>query len=122
MARPNCLMEGPVADVLRIDAHLHLYESNEAGRREKEAYEIWEYGPNHDVRFATYAGDICDAAAAMAEAGYAHAVVVNLFAQVLLGQDLRSAGIQAQADRLVTSMSGLYGGSLAPATVRVRCG
>ena len=91
-----------MADELRIDSHLHLYETKAAGLREKETYEIWEYGPKQDVTFARFGGDIEDAEAAMAEAGYAHAVIANLFAIALLDQDLRSAGPRLQAERLVT--------------------
>jgi uncharacterized protein len=90
-----------VVDPLRIDTHLHLYETKEAGQAEKEVYEIWEYGPSHGVAFAAHSGDISDAEAAMTEAGYAHAVIVNLFAQVLLSPELRSAEPHAQAGRLM---------------------
>ena len=31
-----------VVDPVRIDMHLHLYPSKEAGAREKAEYEIWE--------------------------------------------------------------------------------
>ena len=27
-----------------VDAHIHLYMTSEQGHREKEEYEIWEYG------------------------------------------------------------------------------
>ncbi len=90
-----------MADVLRIDAHLHLYQTKAAGLREKRAYEIWEYGPKQDVAFAPFGGDIEDAEAAMAEAGYAHAVIANLFAVALLDEDLRSADQRVQAERLM---------------------
>ncbi len=90
-----------MADPACIDTHLHLYETKEAGQREKEAYEIWEYGPSHGVTFAPHGGDIGDAEAAMAEAGYAHAVIVNLFAQDLLSPQLRAAEPHVQADRLI---------------------
>jgi len=90
-----------VADELRIDAHLHLYESKVAGLREKETYEIWEYGPKQDIAFARFGGDIEDAEAAMAEAGYTHAVIANLFAIALLDEDLRSADPHVQAERLM---------------------
>ena len=92
-----------MADELRIDCHLHLYETKAAGLREKETYEIWEYGPKHDVAFSRFGGDIADAEAAMAEAGYAHAVIANLFAIDLLDEDLRAADRPVQAARLMAS-------------------
>jgi len=90
-----------MADALRIDCHMHLYETKAAGRREKETYEIWEYGAKRDVVFSPLDGDIDDAEAAMARAGFDHAVVATLFAIALLADDLRSAGTAAQAERLV---------------------
>jgi uncharacterized protein len=90
-----------VAEALRIDCHLHLYETKAAGRREKETYEIWEYGPRGDVTFARFDGDIEDTEAAMAQAGYAHAVIANLFAIALLDDDLRAAGTRRQAEHLL---------------------
>jgi len=90
-----------MAEALRIDCHMHLYETKAAGRREKETYEIWEYGSKPDVTFARFDGDIQDAEVAMARAGYDHAVIANLFAIALLDDDLRSATTAAQAERLV---------------------
>jgi predicted TIM-barrel fold metal-dependent hydrolase len=92
-----------MGDQLRIDSHLHLYPTKAAGRREKEAYELWEYGPKHDVVLSPLAGDMDDAQTAMADAGYAHAVVANLFAVALLDEDLRSADLAAQAEHLMAS-------------------
>ena len=80
-----------MAEVLRIDCHMHLYETKAAGRREKETYEIWEYGSKPGVFFSTFDGDVEDAEAAMARAGYDHAVIANLFAIALLEDHLRSA-------------------------------
>ncbi len=90
-----------MADDLRIDCHLHLYETKAAGLREKETYEIWEYGSKHDVAFARFGGDVEDAETAMAEAGYAHAIIANLFAIDLLDEDLRAADASVQAARLM---------------------
>jgi len=89
-----------VANALRIDSHLHLYETKIAGRVEKQTYEIWEYGPKGDVVFARYDGDIEDTQAAMVEAGYSHAVIANLFAIALLNDELRAAGTRRQAELL----------------------
>ena len=89
-----------MSDPLRIDVHLHLYPSKEAGMLEKQNYEIWEYGSKHDVVFEPLAGDIDDAESAMVAAGFSHVVVANLFAVALLDEDLRSAGLMAQAEQL----------------------
>ena len=91
----------PVADDLRIDCHMHLYETKGAGRREKETYEIWEYGNKPDVVFSRLDGDIEDAESAMAQAGFAHGVIANLFAIALLDGELRTASPPAQAERLM---------------------
>jgi predicted TIM-barrel fold metal-dependent hydrolase len=88
-------------DPLKIDVHMHLYETKEAGEREKAAYEIWEYGPKPDIRFSRFGGDVDDALTAMREAGFAHAVVANLFALSLLDEATRAAGPDAHAERLV---------------------
>ncbi len=80
---------------------MHLYRSKAAGRRDKETYEIWEYGSKSDVSFANFDGDIDDATAAMAQADYSHAVIANLFAIDLLADDLRSAKRAVQAEHLM---------------------
>jgi uncharacterized protein len=89
-----------VTQPLRIDGHLHLYRTKAAGLREKQTYEVWEYGTKPDVAFARFDGDIEDAETAMAEAGYAHAVIANLFAVALLDDDLRAADRGVQAEHL----------------------
>ena len=88
-------------DPLRVDVHLHLYETKEAGEQEKATYEIWEYGRKPDVVFSRFGGDVDDALAAMDEAGFKHAVVVNLFAVDLLDEAIRAAGPAAHAERLI---------------------
>jgi predicted TIM-barrel fold metal-dependent hydrolase len=90
-----------VPDPLRVDVHMHLYETKEAGEREKDAYEIWEYGPKTDVEFSRFGGDVDDALTAMGDAGYVHAVVVNLFAVDLLDESTRAAGPAAHTQRLI---------------------
>ena len=89
-----------MADEPRIDAHLHLYQTKAMGLRDKQTYEIWEYGPKDDVAFARFAGDVDDAEAAMDEAGYEHAVIANLFALDLLDEKVRSADRPTQAELL----------------------
>ena len=68
-----------MADVLKIDTHLHLYETKEIGAFEKGDYGIWEYGQKSDVKFSAYDGDLEDTLDAMESAGFAKAIVVNLF-------------------------------------------
>lgn len=92
-----------MVDELRIDSHLHLYPTKAAGRREKETYETWEYGSKHDVAFSPLDGDIDDARAAMADAGYSHAVIANLFAVALLEEELRTADLATQAEHLMAA-------------------
>ena len=68
-----------MADILKIDSHLHLYETKEIGAFEKGDYGIWEYGQKADVKFSAYDGDLEDTLDAMESAGFAKAIVVNLF-------------------------------------------
>lgn len=92
-----------MVDQLRIDSHLHLYPTKAAGRHEKEAYETWEYGPKPDVALSPLDGDIDDARAAMADAGYCHAVIANLFAISLLDDELRTADLATQAEHMMAA-------------------
>ncbi len=68
-------MSGP----MMIDIHMHLYETKDDGEWWKAGYEIFEYGSKPDVHFSDASGDVDDAVAAMADAGYSHGVAVNLF-------------------------------------------
>lgn len=86
-----------MAEPLRVDVHMHLYETEEAGEAEKAAYEIWEYGPKPDVVFSRFGGDVEGALTAMREAGFAHGIVANLFAVALLDEAGRAAGSEAHA-------------------------
>ena len=47
-----------MADVLKIDAHLHLYATKAIGAFEKGDYGIWEYGEKPGVKFSAYDGDL----------------------------------------------------------------
>jgi hypothetical protein len=69
-------MAGPII----VDAHMHIYPTKAEGDRQKAGYLIWEYGAKPDVAFSRYSGDVDDAVAAMRQAGYRRAVLVNLFA------------------------------------------
>lgn len=76
-------MSGP----LKIDVHMHLYESKASGEWWKSGYDIFEYGKKADVVFGSFSGDVDDAVAAMAEAGYTHGIAVNLFSLDLFREE-----------------------------------
>lgn len=63
---------------LIVDTHLHLYRTAEEGEASKSGYEIWEYGPNPDVRFSARPGDYASAVDALENSGTSYAVVTNL--------------------------------------------
>ena len=68
-----------MAEPIKVDSHVHLYPTAAAGMADKEGYEIWEYGELAGVDFSGLSGTLEDAKQAMAEAGIAKAVIVNLF-------------------------------------------
>lgn len=77
-------MSGP----LIIDAHMHVFESKEQGRRAKASYEGWEFGdPDSKPPYSDYAGDVEDALAAIDEAGASKAVMVHFFLPIIGLQD-----------------------------------
>ncbi len=69
-------MSGP----LKVDTHLHLYPSRAEGGWWKTGYEIWEYGERGGVRFSEDTGTLEETAVALHRGGFAHGVVLNLFA------------------------------------------
>lgn len=92
-----------------VDVHMHIYESRTSGEWQKASYEIWEYGERPaTVRFSRYSGDVDDALRAMAEAGYDHAVAVNLF-----GVDL------TRAEAIAGLPAGLQGADRARAVAEI---
>lgn len=95
-----------MADVLKIDSHLHLYETKDIGAFEKGDYGIWEYGQKADVKFSNYDGDLEDTLEAMESAGFAKAIVVNLFS---------TRGVM---ERAVAGMSGRMSASEREAEIR----
>jgi predicted TIM-barrel fold metal-dependent hydrolase len=81
-----------MATPVRVDVHMHIFESKAVGERLKASYEIWEYGERPArVRLSPYGGDIEDAVTAIAKAGYERAVAVNLFAVDLARQEALAA-------------------------------
>jgi uncharacterized protein len=67
-------------DPIRIDTHLHVYESKDQARARKGDYAITEYGPKPGVRFSELDGDVDDALLAMDRGGVRYAVAANIFA------------------------------------------
>jgi predicted TIM-barrel fold metal-dependent hydrolase len=70
--------ETPMPPPLIIDTHFHLYRNAAEGEAGKAGYEIWEYGPNDQVRFSARPGDYASAVDALESSGTSHAVVTNL--------------------------------------------
>jgi predicted TIM-barrel fold metal-dependent hydrolase len=67
-----------MAEPVKVDVHMHLYETPESGEWWKAGYEIFEYGKKEGVRFSDYSGTVSDAVEAMEKAGFSHGVAVNL--------------------------------------------
>jgi predicted TIM-barrel fold metal-dependent hydrolase len=63
---------------LLVDMHMHMYESKAQGQRRKDASPIVEYGAMKSVATSPRAGDLADALAAMREAAFSYAIVLNL--------------------------------------------
>ena len=71
-----------MAEPVKIDTHIHLYQTSEEGIAAKEAYHIFEYGTKPDVRFSRYPGTLDDVVKCMESAGYSKAVMVLLWSTV----------------------------------------
>jgi uncharacterized protein len=67
-----------MTEPVKVDVHMHLYETSESGEWWKSGYEIFEYGEKKGVRFSHYSGTVEDAVEAMEKAGFSHGVAVNL--------------------------------------------
>lgn len=68
-----------MADMIRVDSHVHLYRTPEEGKAEKDGYQVWEYGDKADVHVSDCVGTADELAIQMKQTGIARAVVVNLF-------------------------------------------
>ena len=104
-----------MADPIKVDSHVHLYPSVEAGLADKEGYQIWEYGERAEVSFSDYAGTLDDAMEAMKAADIVKAVIVNLF----MGRLMRDAAIESLpaglgAAERDTAIAGIDAGLLDP--------
>jgi predicted TIM-barrel fold metal-dependent hydrolase len=67
-----------MTEPVKVDVHMHLYETPESGEWWKAGYEIFEYGEKEGVRFSDYSGTVAEAVEAMEKAGFSHGVAVNL--------------------------------------------
>jgi len=68
-----------MADLIRVDAHAHLYRTPEEGYAEKTGYEVWEYGNQADVHQTECVGTVDELLLQMRSAGVSKAIIVNLF-------------------------------------------
>jgi uncharacterized protein len=87
MDREDSGVSGP----LKIDTHLHLYATSAEGEWWKSGYEIWEYGQRDGVHFSNDTGTLDETVAALSRGGFAHGVVLNLFAAGLFREQYASA-------------------------------
>jgi predicted TIM-barrel fold metal-dependent hydrolase len=76
-----------MSDPVKVDVHMHLYPTAASGEWWKAGYEIWEYGDKDGVTFSRYSGTVGDALAAMAAAGFAHGIAVNLLSVDLFREE-----------------------------------
>ncbi len=67
-----------MTEPIRIDSHIHIFESGEDGLACKKGYEIWEYGQQEQVALSVLSGTVEELIAAMAGAGIVKGVIVNL--------------------------------------------
>ena len=68
-----------MTDIIRVDAHVHLYRSTEEGYAEKTGYEVWEYGEQAEVHQTDSVGTLDELLVQMEATGISKAVIVNLF-------------------------------------------
>ena len=88
-----------MADFILVDAHVHLYRTQEEGHREKTGYQVWEYGDQADVHETDCVGTVGELLDQMTTTGISKAVVVNLFS----AQVNRQIAIEALPDKLTES-------------------
>jgi len=85
-----------VSGPLKVDTHLHMYPSRAEGEWWKTGYEVWEYGEG-SVQWSADAGTLEETTAALGRGGFAHGVVLNLFAAGAFRQQYEST-LPPQAD------------------------
>ena len=80
-----------MADLIRVDAHAHLYRTPEEGYTEKTGYEVWEYGDQADVHQTECVGTVDELLLQMRSAGVSKAIIVNLFSAAVSRKDAMKA-------------------------------
>jgi hypothetical protein len=68
-----------MTDLIRVDAHAHLYRTPEEGYAEKTGYEVWEYGEQADVHQTECVGTVDELLLQMQSVRVSKAIIVNLF-------------------------------------------
>ena len=68
-----------MSEPVRIDSHVHIYQSAEEGIAAKEGYEIWEYGKQDEVAFCDVPGTVDDLLSSMKKSAMDKVVIVNLY-------------------------------------------
>ena len=76
---------------LKIDSHVHVYETREIGHAEKTGYEVWEYGELPGVRTSDLNGTVDELLDSMRIADVSKSVIVNLYTTA----SIRTAAIEA---------------------------
>ena len=80
-----------MSEPVRIDSHVHIYQSAEEGIAAKEGYEIWEYGRQEVVAISDVPGTVDDLLRSMAKAAMDKVVIVNLYVADERRSNLRKA-------------------------------
>ena len=68
-----------MSEPVRIDSHVHIYQSVEEGIAAKEGYEIWEYGRQEEVAISDVPGTVDDLLRSMEKSSMDKVVIVNLY-------------------------------------------
>jgi predicted TIM-barrel fold metal-dependent hydrolase len=68
-----------MSDPVRIDSHVHIYQSADEGIAAKEGYEIWEYGRQDEVAICDVPGTVDDLLQSMEKSSMDKVVIVNLY-------------------------------------------
>ncbi len=55
-----------MADMIKIDSHVHLYRTTEQALKDKAIYEILEYGTTKEVHMSALTGTVEETIEAMA--------------------------------------------------------
>jgi hypothetical protein len=72
-----------MTDLIRVDAHAHLYRTAEEGYAEKTGYEVWEYGEQADIHQTGCVGTVDELLLQMQSACVNKAIIVNLFSAMV---------------------------------------